>query len=341
MQNQPRKQLRVIITGSAGMIGTNLAAKYLGMGHEVIGVDNYWRGQKENTFQLERDFGTPFKFVEQDLRHPGALDEILKSTDVVFHLADVVAGIDFVFANEFRIWTDNMRINANVLESSIRAGVKHFIYVGTACSYPKSLTTGLKSYEPLIEDDAFPANPESSYGWSKLMGEYEIGLASKDGLLNSSILRLHNVYGTPCSIDPKRSQVIPALSRKIYLAEERSRVTVWGSGRQRRSFVHASDVVRALVACEVHGGFPEPIQIGAENSTTIGEIAEKLTFISQKDVELFFDNSKPEGDSERYPSLTRAHEVLGWRPRVNLESGLGEVYSWISQQLDRGITLHD
>ena len=148
--------------------------------------------------------------------------------DIVIHLADVVAGINYVFANENSLYRSNILINTNTLNACISNKVKKYIYAGTACSYLNLQATA--NPPPFLEEDVYPAEPESAYGWSKLMGEYEAELACNSGLIDIEILRLHNVYGSPAD-DPSKSQ-IPALCTKA-IDKSNKELLVWGSGRQK------------------------------------------------------------------------------------------------------------
>lgn len=323
--------MKVLVSGSAGLIGSNLCRSLLIDGHDVVGVDNYWRGRRVSTLELERNFPGQFHFIEFDLTQPNFPEGLFEGVDHVFHLADVVAGINFVFANELQVWQDNLRINSNMIAQIIRNGVRRATYVGTACSYPKQLTTGGGDHVALTEDKVFPADPESAYGWSKLMGEYEFELAQKEGLIDVAILRLHNVYGAPAELDPDRSQVIPALARKAVLFPTEAFV-VWGSGKQRRSFVHVDDVTTALMITLESGLGAGAIQIGPAASTSIRDIAETIVSVSGKDIAIAFDESRPEGDGDRVADISRAREILGWRPTISLQKGLSDFYEWVQQE---------
>ena len=321
--------MKILVTGGAGMIGSNLAHRLDQLGHDVLVADNFWRGSIENLRSIFSQGFIDSNVYEGDLRNEEFALHVMQGIDVVFHLADVVAGIDWVFSNQFEIWQNNLRINTTTLRAAVSAGVGRFIYVGTACSYPDHLTK--EGGRPLIESDVYPANPESSYGWSKLMGEYELGLASDSGLISSSILRLHNVYGFPTEFGHARSQVIPALARKAARFPNEEFV-VWGSGSQRRSFIFVSDVVDALVlSLECETG-PEAIQIAPEASNSIAEIAEKIVGISGKPIEIIFDRSKPEGDGDRVADTSRAKSVLGWRQQVPIDQGLKLTYEWVANK---------
>lgn len=324
---------KILVTGGAGMIGSNLSARLHRMGHNVSVVDNLWRGSKDNLLAFfEPDF-VEHNFSLADLSDPGTCKKVTKGFDVVFHLADIVGGISYVFGNQYSVYQKNISINTNTLKASIENDVEHFIYVGTACSYPEHLTARNAKEVRLVESDAYPAQPESAYGWSKLMGEYELELAQEENFIEGTILRLHNVYGFPTEFIGKRSQVIPALARKILLHPEEEFV-VWGSGDQRRSFVFVDDVVDALVLALKNGINEGPIQIGPAESTSIREIAEALTVISGKDVLPRFDSSKPEGDGDRVGDFSRAREILGWQQKTSLRDGLALTFDWIRSEIN-------
>ena len=324
---------RILVTGGAGMIGSNLVKGLLAAGHRVTVVDNLWRGKLEYL----HDQGRPVldlerNFFRRDLSEPRSLEGLLDEVDLVYHLADVVAGIDYVFKNQGAIFRQNMLINSNVIEAVRRApSLQGYIYVGTACSFPMHLQSGVDA-RPLKESDQYPAAPESAYGWSKLMGEYEALLLEQETGMPVSILSLHNVYGSPCDYGAERSQVLPSLIRKAIEYPD-SQFKVWGSGNQGRAFIHVDDVVAALKLAMQRGLGQGVIQIGPTGCTTIRQIAEIITKISGKDIPILYDLSKPEGDRGRSADCTKALEVLGWSPQVPLSDGIQRLYDWIDSQM--------
>lgn len=325
---------RILVTGGAGMIGSTLVKRLVARGDEVVVVDNLWRGKRD---YLKDDEGRDVidmgrSFYEYDLRQPGVIDRLLDGVDYVYHLADIVAGIGYVFNNQGSLFRDNFLINSNVIDSVRRNPVKGFIYVGTACSFPAHLQSGVDA-APLREEDQYPAYPESAYGWSKLMGEYEALLMESEVGVPVSIPVLHNVYGAPSDFDPVKGQVIPSLVRKAIRWPEEPFV-VWGSGNQGRAFVHVDDVVDALELSLEHGLGHGAVQIGPDVCTSIREIAETIVEISGKPIDIEFDLSKPEGDKGRCADFTKARTLLGWEPRVDLRSGLLSLYRWIEQRID-------
>lgn len=316
------------------MIGSNLTKRLDELQHDVNIVDNLWRGSRQN---LRLFFDEEFleeRLIVGDLTNQAFCDEVTEGFEMVFHLADVVAGIGYVFGNQFSIWQRNVLINSNMLASAVKQGCNHYIYVGTACSYPAHLTSSIGTGETLREEDAYPANPESAYGWSKLMGEYALQLAYEESQINGSILRLHNVYGFPTEFRGDKAQVIPSLARKV-AAFPTEDLTVWGSGNQRRSFIHVRDVVSALVATMDLGINQGPIQIGPSESTSIREIAETLVEISGKQITPIFDETKPEGDGDRVADTSKAQTLLGWEQKVPLATGLEETYEWIEAEVKK------
>lgn len=322
----------ILVTGGAGMIGSNLVKRLVSLGHRVSVVDNLWRGRREYLAQdgkfvidMDRDFH------ELDLAMPGMLDPLLADVDYVVHLAEIVAGIGFVFSHQGDVFNRNMLINTNTVASIRRHPVKGYLYAGTACSFPAARQTGTDA-PPLKESDQYPALPESAYGWSKLMGEYEALLMEQETGIPVSILIFHNVYGTPSDYSEARGQVIPSLIRKAVLYPDTS-FDVWGSGAQGRAFVHVDDVVDSLVVALDKGLGKGPIQIGPDVCTSIRTIAETIVKVSGKDIEIRYDTTRPEGDRGRCADYGKARELLGWSPRVDLEQGLGELYRWVANEL--------
>ncbi len=329
------KKTHILVTGGAGMIGSNLVKRLVSLDYRVSVIDNLWRGKREylvddngcEVIDLKRDFHNI------DLAVTGAVDDLpLDGVDYVYHLADIVAGVDYVFNNEGSVFRQNLLINSNMIAAVRKRPLKGFIYVGTACSFPADKQTGVDA-PPLCEEDEYPAAPESAYGWSKLMGEYEALLMEKETNIPVSVLILHNVYGTPCDFGESRAQVIPSLARKAARYPDEPFI-VWGSGAQGRAFVHVSDIVDALVMSIDTGLGKGTIQIGPSVCTSIREIAETMVKISGKDIDIQYDTSKPEGDRGRCADYTKATKILGWKPKVGLKEGLTQLYSWIKNRVD-------
>ncbi len=333
---------KILITGGAGMIGSNLVKRLVREGNEVFVIDNLWRGKLE---YLNDDMGNPVipldtHFFKLDLLQPDISEFIMPKVDYVIHLADIVAGIDYVFNNQGELFRNNILINSNIISTvrKYKNMVKGFIYVGTACSFPLTRQNSLEVI-PLREEELFPAMPESAYGWSKLMGQIETEYLERETGIPTCILMFHNVYGSPCDFG-ERSQVIPALIRKA-INFPKEPFNVWGSGEQGRAFIHVDDIVNALCLALEKGLGKGTIQIGPSVCTSIKEISEMVVRISGKNIPIFFDTTRPEGDKARSADYSKAKSILGWEPKVPLLEGLKQQYQWIEKQLQEKNLYHD
>ena len=324
---------KIIITGGAGFIGSTLAKRLVREGADVQVIDNLWRGRLENLRLPDGTFAIDLEsqFHLADLTDYSKCLELVRDADLVYHLADVVGGVHFALHHEPFVFRQNILINTNVISACVANHVPNYVYVGTACSFPKHLQMR-EEITALTEDQTYPAEPESSYGWSKLMGEYEAELARKSGRINVGLLRFHNVYGPGASFDPHHSQALPALIRKAILFPAEPFV-VWGSGSQYRDFVYIDDVIQALVLVVQRGLNRGVIQIGSEQATTLKEAAEIIIQISGKSIDIVFDTTKPQGDRGRVAVCTRARQMLGWEPKTDLRLGLERTYEWILGQM--------
>lgn len=326
---------KILVTGGAGFIGAWLVESLVRLGADVFVVDNLWRGSLDNLIKDDTEhwisLSDRFLFGDLSESHMALSAMVWSKPDLVFHLADIVAGIDFVFANEPFIYRKNVLINTNVYAAIQEVGIKNLVYLGTACSYPQKLQA--KPGNPsLLEEQAYPANPESAYGWSKLLGEYEAELLSKYSDIKLGILRLHNVYGPRALLSKKRSQVIPSLIRKA-IRFPNEEFIVWGSGKQARDFVFVGDVIDALLRVPLRGMGQGVIQIGTAKETTVAELSSMIVEISGKDIPIRFDMTKPEGDGGRSGNYGKAKEILGWDVFTPLRQGLQETYDWAADQI--------
>jgi len=313
---------KIFVTGCAGMIGSNVCNALVRAGHHVIGIDSLWRGTAANM--------APFRGAENfNFRHADIASDMdwhrdLDGASVIVHTADIVAGIGFVFQNEWSIFQKNLLINTQIARIVQTVQPQKLIYLGTACSYPQGMQRSTQS-SVLRESDKFPADPESGYGWSKLLGDIEFHLAVKRSTTKLMVLDLHNVYGWPCVYADNTSQVMPALIYKAITSSDRSMV-IWGDGTQGRAFVHVDDVVQAVQKALVYQGAHTNVMIGPDVCTSIRELAEIIQSHPQIEIDtLTFDTTKPTGDIGRYADHSRARVELGWAPTVELREGVHDL----------------
>jgi nucleoside-diphosphate-sugar epimerase len=328
----------VLVTGGAGFVGSNLILRLTrDYKAKVHVIDNLWRGTLENLEGKGIDVSKDVTIA--DLTSSDVCMKHIRDADVIFHLADIVAGVDFVFSNQNYVFRQNLLINSNVLAACAANGIKNYIYVGTACSFPQHLQMD-ENYKTvaLHEEVTYPAEPESSYGWSKLMGEYEAALLQESGQMNVGILRLHNVYGPGNAWDPERSQALPSLIRKaIHYPKED--FTVWGSGNQYRDFLFIDDVIEGLILIAERGMNQGVIQIGTGAPTTLKQAATIVGNLSKallnKPLAPTFDATKPEGDRGRIAVTDLAESILGWKATVGIEEGLHRTFEWVMADMEK------
>jgi GDP-D-mannose 3', 5'-epimerase len=304
------------------MIGSNTARALLQDGFSVVGIDNLWRGTKENLADIiaQRDFA----FYHADLTCDREWYRDMRSEDILIHIADIVAGIGYVFSHEWNVFQKNLLINTNIARVVNEVRPSRLIYLGTACSYPQHLQRSV-SASVLSEANKFPADPESGYGWSKLIGEIELRLAIKGTDTRLTVLDLHNVYGWPCTYADSTAQVIPSLIYRAIHTPDRT-LSVWGDGRQGRAFLHVSDVVSAIRLALDYSGSVSTFMIGPTYCTTIAELAGIIQAHRRIKVDrIVFDLSKPTGDIGRFADSTAAFRELSWEPKVDLTNGVHEL----------------
>lgn len=323
---------KIYVTGCAGMIGSNICKSLVSAGHSVIGVDNLWRGKIANlaTFQNSKNF----TFRHADIASDQDWHRDVDGDSVIVHTADIVAGIGFVFQNEWSVFQKNILINTQIARLVQSTQPKKLIYLGTACSYPKEMQRSTAT-SVLEETDKFPADPESGYGWSKLLGDIEFNLATKGTQTSLMVLDLHNVYGWPCVYADNTSQVMPALIYKAITTPDKS-LEIWGDGSQGRAFVHVSDVVQAVEKTLSYEGKLSNVMIGPDICTQIRELAEIIGEHPKIELDtLSFDTTKPTGDIGRYANNMRARTELGWAPSVDLTTGVHELIDHVIEHCHR------
>lgn len=290
-----------VVTGGAGFIGSHLAAALLAEGYEVSVVDNLSSGKREKVPEGA-------VFFEQDIQNTAALTKIMANATFVFHLA-ALPRVQYSIEHPVETTRVNVDGTAAVLMAAHDAGVSRVIYSASSSAY------GDQSIMPLTED--MQAHPQSPYGLQKYVGELYCRLWSEVYNLPTVSLRYFNVYGSGASAEGAYALVIAKFLQQCALGEL---MTITGDGTQTRDFTHVRDVVRAniLAAQSPYVGKGEVINIGAGKNASVSRVAELIGGPVE------YSPKRLEPHDTRADN-TRAKELLGWRPTVSLEDGIGEL----------------
>jgi len=286
-----------------------------------VKFDNYIKG---------RYYGEKF---EVDLR---AWENCLKSTegmDKVYNLAANMGGIGFITEVGAEVMYDNVLINTHMLEASRLNKVKRFLFTSSACVYPTYRQTN-PNLPGLKEEDAYPADPDNFYGWEKLFTEKVCEAYQRDHHMDIRVLRYHNIYGPEGTYKGGREKSPAAICRKVAEATNPGTITVWGDGRQSRSYCYIDDAIRGTTAL-MESSYAKPINIGSNRLVTIDELADIAIEISGKKITKEYDTAAPQGVRGRNADLTLVKKTLHWEPIVSLEEGVTRTYKWIETMVNK------
>ncbi len=312
---------KVVVTGGAGFLASHLIEALLARGAVVraVGVRS-----RPATYPFAP---ADVEYVQANLLERRACEGALRGADLVFHLAAIGWGLHENMKRQPQLLTDNLLLNTTVLDTAYHAGVQRYLYTSSSAVYPAHL----QDIDEGAAWDQPPHPSEFAFGWAKRMGEIQAQVYSQHYGLPIAIVRPANPYGPRDNFDPDKSHVIPALIRRAVARE--TPFVVWGTGRVVRSFVHARDVARGMLAALEHYAVCEPVNLASEETTTIADLVKLvLEFAGYADAELHFDTSKPDGHPRKVPSVRRAAERLGLVDYIPLRDGLAETIAWYLQR---------
>jgi nucleoside-diphosphate-sugar epimerase len=314
--------MKVVVTGAGGFIGSHLSRYLKNKGYWVRAVDIKW----DNYITEYAD-----QFVTTDLRNAKSCLQVVKGMDRVYNLAANMGGIGYITTVKAEVMRDNVLINVNMLEAARKHKVDKYFFSSSACVYP---TYKQESPEvvPLKEDEAYPADPDNEYGWEKLFTERLCMNYAEDFGLEIKIARFHNIYGPEGTYKGGREKAPAALCRKVAEASDTGKITIWGDGKQTRSFCYIDDCIRGIEAL-MESDYAKPVNIGSDRLVTIDELADMIIKISGKEITKEYDPTKPQGVRGRNADLSLVTKIIGWKPVVSLEEGLERTYKWIESKV--------
>jgi nucleoside-diphosphate-sugar epimerase len=315
---------RALVCGAGGFIGGHLVKRLKAEGFWVRGVD-----LKQHEYaETEAD-----DFVIGDLRDSSFCRSIVDCRfDEVFQLAADMGGAGFIFTgeNDADIMHNSASINLNVLEACRRRTIKRIFYSSSACMYPAYNQEDPDSPN-CEESSAYPAAPDSEYGWEKLFSERLYLTYGRCYGMEPRIARYHNIFGPEGTWTGGREKAPAALCRKVAMAADNTFIEIWGDGQQTRSFLYIDECLEGTVRL-MRSDFTGPVNIGSEEMVTINALADLIFQVADKRLEKRYIPG-PLGVRGRNSDNRLIRQKLGWAPSQRLVTGLEATYSWIERQV--------
>ena len=318
----------ILVCGAGGFIGTHLVESLKKQGHYVIGADLKFPLYSET----ECD-----KFYKLDLRDYSNVKTIfMNRIDEVYQLAADMGGAGYIFTGEHDadIMHNSATINLNILDAMVKHDVKKVFYSSSACMYPAYNQTDPNN--PLLtEASAYPADPDSEYGWEKLFSERLYLTYARNYGIDVRVARFHNIFGPRGSWNNGKEKAPAALCRKVAMAEDNGTIEVWGPGIQTRSFLYIDECIEGIHRI-MEGDYQKPLNLGSTLMISINDLVKLIARISGKTVHIK-NIDGPMGVMGRNSDNTLIKEKINWAPGEDLRGGLTKTYAWIKEQLDKNI----
>jgi GDP-D-mannose 3', 5'-epimerase len=315
-----------LVCGAGGFIGSHLVKRLKKEGFWVRGVDLKFPEYAETAAD---------DFVIADLREPGNCRSILdRRFDEVYQLAADMGGAGFIFTgeNDANIMQNSAMINLNVVEACKNRNIKRVFYSSSACMYPAHNQEDPD--RPVTrEDSAYPAAPDSEYGWEKLFSERLYLTYNRNYGMECRVARYHNIFGPEGTWTGGREKAPAALCRKISETPEGGEIEIWGDGLQTRSFLYVDECLEGSIRL-LRSGFSGPVNVGSEEMVTINQLAAMIMKVAKKKVRLRHIPG-PLGVRGRNSHNALIKEKLGWAPSESLTDGLAKTYPWIDAESQR------
>jgi nucleoside-diphosphate-sugar epimerase len=326
-----------LVLGAGGFIGSHMVTRLKFEGYWVRAVD---------LKHPEYSASPADDFVIGDLRVQEFVNSILIpevqeiAFDEIYQFAADMGGAGFVFtgANDAEIMHNSATINLNVLESLRQLNMKtgsnktKIFYSGSACMYP-----AYNQEDPdnpnCKEDSAYPAAPDSEYGWEKLFSERLYFAYNRNHNIPVAVARYHNIFGPEGTWDGGREKAPAAICRKVAKSKNVDKIDVWGDGKQTRSFLFIDECIEATRRMMEHPDFVGPVNIGSEEMVTINELVEITARVAGKEITTNHIDG-PLGVRGRNSDNELIRKILGWDYQQTLEEGIRKTYNWISEQIE-------
>jgi UDP-glucose 4-epimerase len=315
------KNKTVAVTGGLGLIGSFLCEQLVAAGARLILVDDESKG----TWKYIPHLRDKVEYRKCDLTQPPAAREGIAGAEYVFHLASRAYGVGFSQKNNFEMFRFNDLVNTNVLDAIAHHRPTQALVVSSSCVYSDEGPT------PMSDNQSITGEPERvnwGYGWAKRVLEQKAVIYSKETGVAITVVRPFNIYGEHYNWVGESSQAIPMLTKRLLDGE--NPMIIWGTGNQRRNYIHALDCARIMIRLMENGYHERPVNIGREETVSVRDLVGRLAKVSSKDVELVCDRSKPEGRFIKSGDSSLLLAALGddfvWQ--ISLEEGLRRMTHW-------------
>jgi len=318
---------KILICGAGGFIGGHLVTKLKSEGHWVRGVDIKKHEYKETVAD---------DFILGDLREQAFCDKITNDVkfDELYQLAADMGGAGYIFTGEHDadVMHNSATINLNMMEQARRSGIKKVFYSSSACIYPEDIqkepnNPGLK------ETDAYPAAPDSEYGWEKLFSERMYMAYARNYGIEVRIARFHNIFGPYGTWDGGKEKAPAAVCRKVAVASDGGEIEIWGDGEQTRTFLYIDECLNGI--CHLmNSDVRVPVNLGSDELISINDLAKMAMEIASKKLSIKHIEG-PLGVRGRRSNNDYIEHVLKWKPETKLIDGMRITYQWIEERVKK------
>jgi nucleoside-diphosphate-sugar epimerase len=312
------------VTGGGGLIGSFLVDDLLARGAKVVVVDDFSKGRRDNLAHCAQ----AVEIREVDLEISGTARDALEGCEIVFHLASRAFGVGHGAGRHWEILRHNEAITNNVLDAVAHLKPRHVLVTSSSCVHRDD---GPDTVGELPLFDGEPEMANWGYGWAKRFLEQKALVVARETGVPMTIVRPFNIYGERYAWAGNSSQAIPMLVKKVLDGEDP--VVMWGSGEQRRTYLHAQDCAAIMRRLVETGWTDGPVNIGLAETVTVWELVETICRVTGRSPELIADTSKPEGRFVKSSDPTRLMQAVpGFAPSVSLEEGLGRMAGWYERE---------
>ena len=314
------KNKKVLVLGGAGLIGSYLVEKLVKKNYYVCVIDDFSRGQLKNLSSVKKKI----KIFNVDLEKYRKLDKIFDEFSVIFHLASRAYGVGYSNKNHKKIYNHNLKITNNIIKSLKNAKIEYFQCVSSSCVYRD---TGPNTISEKLKLLGKPEKANLGYGLAKRHLEKKINQASKKFKFDLSIVRPFNIYGERYKWVGNASQAIPMLVNKVMRSKDK--IEIWGSGKQRRNYIHAKDCAEIMYKIFKKKYVKTPINIGYENTVSLTDLVKQICKLSNKKPMLIYNLKKPQGRFIKSSNSSLLKKVTNnYKTKIMLSKGIKLMIKW-------------